>query len=171
MPLNNKVQLIGHLGADPETRRLNSGDSVCNLRIATTDRWRDKASGERKERTEWHTVVIFNDALAKVADQYLKKGSHVAIEGKLQTRTWEKDGQKHYTTEIVLQNFDGQLQMLDKKGDDDDRGGRRDDRDRGRDDRDRNYGSEKGRDGGRGGGGRTASRDMDDEIPFNMSWK
>ncbi|MBA8904897.1 single-stranded DNA-binding protein [Aminobacter ciceronei] len=112
----NKVILVGNLGADPEVRRLNNGNPVVNLRIATSESWRDKNSGERKEKTEWHQVVIFNDNLAKVAEQYLKKGAKVFIEGQLQTRKWEKDGVERYTTEIVLQNFRGELQMLDTRG-------------------------------------------------------
>lgn len=112
----NKVILVGNLGADPEIRRLNSGEPVVNLRIATSESWRDKNSGERKEKTEWHQVVIFNDNLAKVAEQYLKKGMKVYIEGQLQTRKWEKDGIERYTTEIVLQKFRGELQMLDARG-------------------------------------------------------
>ncbi len=112
----NKVILVGNLGADPEIRRLNSGEPVVNLRIATSESWRDKNSGDRKEKTEWHQVVIFNDNLAKVAEQYLKKGMKVYIEGQLQTRKWEKDGVERYTTEIVLQKFRGELQMLDSRG-------------------------------------------------------
>lgn len=115
----NRVTLIGNLGADPEIRRLQSGDPVVNLRIATSESWRDKNSGERKEKTEWHQVVIFNDGLAKVAEQYLKKGSKVYLEGALQTRKWEKDGIERYSTEVVLQKFRGELQMLDKAGGDD----------------------------------------------------
>ena len=104
-------------GADPEIRRLSSGDPVVNLRIATSESWRDKNSGERKEKTEWHNVVIFNENLAKVAEQYLKKGAKVYIEGQLQTRKWEdQSGQNRYTTEIVLQKFRGELQMLDAAG-------------------------------------------------------
>ncbi len=113
----NKCIIVGNLGADPEVRRLTSGDPVVNLRIATSESWRDKNSGERKEKTEWHQVVIFNDNLAKVAEQYLKKGMKVYVEGSLQTREWEKDGVKRYTTEIVLQKFRGELQMLDRQGD------------------------------------------------------
>jgi len=110
----NKVILVGNLGADPEIRRLNSGDPIVNLRIATSETWRDKNSGERKEKTEWHQVVIFNDQIAKVAEQYLRKGMKVYVEGSLQTRKWEKDGVERYSTEIVLQKFRGELQMLDK---------------------------------------------------------
>jgi single-strand DNA-binding protein len=109
----NKVILIGNLGADPEVRSLPSGGKVVNLRVATTDTWRDKNSGERREKTEWHRVVIFNEGLTRVAEQYLKKGSKVYLEGALQTRKWEKDGVDQYSTEVVLQNFNAQLTMLD----------------------------------------------------------
>jgi len=110
----NKVILVGNLGKDPEVRRLGSGDPVVNLRIATSETWRDKQSGERKERTEWHSVVIFNEQLAKVAEQYLRKGSKVYLEGQLQTRKWtDQSGQEKYTTEIVLQRYRGELTMLD----------------------------------------------------------
>ncbi len=113
----NKVILVGNLGADPEVRRLNSGDPVVNLRIATSETWRDKASGERREKTEWHNVVIFNDQLAKVAENYLKKGAKVYLEGQLQTRKWQdRDGNDKYTTEVVLQRYRGELQMLDSRG-------------------------------------------------------
>jgi single-strand DNA-binding protein len=112
MPSVNKAIILGHLGADPEVRRMSSGDPVVNLRVATTETWRDKQSGERQERTTWHTVVIFNEGLAKVAENYLRKGSQVYIEGQLQTRKWEKDGVDRYTTEIVLQKYRGELQML-----------------------------------------------------------
>ncbi|MDP3548385.1 MAG: single-stranded DNA-binding protein, partial [Phreatobacter sp.] len=113
----NKVILIGNLGRDPEIRRLNNGEQVCNLRLATTETWRDKASGERKERTEWHQVVIFNDNLTKVAEQYLKKGSKVYIEGQLQTRKWtDQSGVEKYSTEVVLQRFRGEMVLLDSRG-------------------------------------------------------
>src|SRR4028118_406175 len=113
----NKVILVGNLGRDPEVRRLNSGEPVVNLRIATSETWKDKGTGERKEKTEWHSVVIFNENLAKVAEQYLKKGSKVYVEGQLQTRQWEdQSGQKRYSTEVVLQKFRGELQMLDGRG-------------------------------------------------------
>ncbi|KQS55712.1 single-stranded DNA-binding protein [Brevundimonas sp. Leaf363] len=108
----NKVILIGNLGKDPEIRTLNSGDRVANLRIATSETWRDKSSGERKEKTEWHQVVIFNENIVKVAENYLKKGSTVYIEGSLQTRKYEQNGVEKYSTEIVLQRFNGQLTML-----------------------------------------------------------
>jgi len=142
----NKVILVGNLGKDPEVRRMTSGDPVVNLSIATSESWRDKASGERKEKTEWHRVVIFNKNLADVAEKYLKKGAKVYVEGQLQTRKWtDKDGAEKYSTEVVLQNFRGELTMLDG----------------------RNGGGEGG--GGRGAGEAPASfqRDeMDDEIPF-----
>ncbi|WP_375634455.1 MULTISPECIES: single-stranded DNA-binding protein [unclassified Bartonella] len=113
----NKVILIGNLGADPEIRRLNSGDQVANLRIATSESWRDRNTNERKERTEWHNIVIFNENLVKVAEQYLKKGSKIYIEGQLQTRKWQdQNGNDRYTTEVVLQKYRGELQMLDGRG-------------------------------------------------------
>jgi len=113
----NKVILVGNLGKDPEVRRLQSGDPVVNLSLATSESWRDKASGERKEKTEWHRIVIFNKNLAEVAEKYLRKGSKVYVEGALQTRKWtDKDGQEKYSTEVVLQNFRGELTMLDSKG-------------------------------------------------------
>src|SRR4051794_8036939 len=115
----NKVILVGNLGRDPDVRRLSSGDPVVNLSIATSETWRDKASGERKERTEWHRVVIFNENLAKVAEQYLRKGAKVYLEGQLQTRKYtDKDGAEKYSTEIVLQNYRGELTMLDARGGD-----------------------------------------------------
>jgi single-strand DNA-binding protein len=110
----NKVILIGNLGADPEIRHTQDGRSICNMRVATTESWRDKQSGDRRERTEWHSVVIFSEQLSKVAQQYLKKGSKVYIEGQLQTRKWQdSSGNDRYTTEVVLQNYAGQLTMLD----------------------------------------------------------
>ena len=113
----NKVILVGNLGKDPEVRRMQSGDPVVNLSLATSETWRDKASGERKEKTEWHRVVIFNKNLAEVAEKYLRKGSKVYVEGSLQTRKWtDKDGAEKYSTEVVLQNFRGELTMLDTKG-------------------------------------------------------
>jgi single-strand DNA-binding protein len=113
----NKVIIVGNLGRDPEVRRLNSGDSVCNLRIATSDTWRDKSTGEKREKTEWHQVVIFNENLVKVSENYLKKGSKVYIEGALQTRKWtDQNGVEKYSTEIVLQKYRGELQMLDSRG-------------------------------------------------------
>src|SRR5215212_11092646 len=113
----NKVILVGNLGRDPEVRRLNNGEPVVNLRLATSESWKDKASGERKEKTEWHSVVIFNENLARVAEQYLKKGSKVYIEGQLQTRKWtDQSGVDKYSTEIVLQRFRGELTILDSRG-------------------------------------------------------
>jgi single-strand DNA-binding protein len=159
----NKVILIGNLGADPETRRLGSGEPVVNLRVATSETWRDKASGERRERTEWHTVVIFNENLAKVAEQYLKKGSKVYLEGQLQTRKWQdKSGQDRYSTEIVLQRYRGELTLLDGRGEG---GGARGEvgYDRGGEG-DFGRSSPMERKGGGGGGGRMA--DLDDDIPF-----
>jgi single-strand DNA-binding protein len=172
----NKVILVGNLGADPEIRRLNSGDPVVNLRIATSESWRDKMSGERKEKTEWHSVVIFNDNLAKVAEQYLKKGMKVYLEGQLQTRKWQdQQGQDRYTTEVVLQKFRGELQMLDGRGEG---GGGQVGYDRGASNsgggsRGSDFGQsgpgDFNRGGGRqesSGGGGGYSRDLDDEIPF-----
>jgi single-strand DNA-binding protein len=167
----NKVILVGNLGADPEIRRLNSGDPVVNIRVATSETWRDKNSGERKEKTEWHNVVIFNDNLAKVAEQYLKKGMKVYVEGQLQTRKWQdQNGQDRYTTEVVLQKFRGELQMLDARGQGE--GGQVGYSGGGRDSFGQSgpgdYSSSRGSGGGgnnRGGGG-GSSRDLDDEIPF-----
>ena len=112
----NKVILVGNLGRDPEIRTLNSGDRVANLNVATSETWRDKSSGERKEKTEWHRVVIFNENLVKVAENYLKKGSKVYIEGQLATRQYEQNGVVKYSTAIVLQRFRGELTMLDGRG-------------------------------------------------------
>jgi single-strand DNA-binding protein len=160
----NKVILVGNLGKDPEIRRLNSGDPVVSFPLATSESWRDKQSGERREKTEWHNVVIFNDNLAKVAEQYLKKGAKVYIEGQLQTRQWEdQSGQKRYTTEIVLQKYRGELQMLDTRSGGSSEGEYRNGR-----------GAEFGNSGpmeraGATAGGRSGaplSQDMDDEIPF-----
>ena len=119
----NKHIIVGNLGADPESFALPSGNSVVNLRVATTDTWRDKQSGERREATEWHSVKIFNEQLGKIAMQFLKKGSQVYLEGKSKTRSYEKDGVKHYATDLVLENYNGQLTMLGSangSGDDDD---------------------------------------------------
>ena len=165
----NKVILVGNLGADPEIRRLNSGDPVVNLRIATSETWRDKNSGDRKEKTEWHNVVIFNDNLAKVAEQYLKKGMKVYVEGQLQNRKWQdQSGQDRYTTEVVLQKFRGELQMLDARGQSEGgqvgySGGRSSDFGQSGPNDDQGRGSGN-RSGGFGGG--SGPRDLDDEIPF-----
>ncbi|MCR5880035.1 single-stranded DNA-binding protein [Phenylobacterium sp. J367] len=154
----NKVILIGNLGADPEIRNLPSGERVANLRIATSETWRDRNSGERKEKTEWHRVVVFNENIVKVCEQYLRKGAKVYIEGSIQTRKWtDQSGQEKYSTEIVLQKFRGELTMLDGRGE----GG----------------GASEG--GGYSGGGFSSgprntssapredfSADLDDEIPF-----
>lgn len=153
----NKVILVGNLGADPEVRRLQSGDPVVNLRIATSESWRDKQSGERKEKTEWHSVVIFNDGLAKVAEQYLRKGAKVYVEGQLTTRKWQdQSGQDRYSTEIVLQKFRGELQMLDTRNDND-----REQRPE-RQERSSSY----DRDDIRTHGSYGNQRELDDEIPF-----
>ena len=181
----NKVILIGNLGRDPEIRTLGSGDRVANLRLATTETWRDKNSGERKEKTEWHSVVIFNDNIVKVAEQYLKKGSSVYVEGALQTRKWtDQTGAEKYSTEIVIQRFNGQLTMLGGRGENagggDETyggcygggGGRGFSRGGGGGD---DYGSGSGSGGGRGGAGGSRGgggpkesfpADLDDEIPF-----
>ena len=165
----NKVILIGNLGRDPEVRSFQNGGKVCNLRIATSESWRDKASGERKEKTEWHSVAIFQEGLVRIAEQYLKKGSKVYIEGQLQTRKWQdQSGADRYSTEVVLQGFGGTLTMLDGPGGQGGGGGGGDDYDRGGS----NYGGGSGgRSGGGGsgggyGGGSGGGSDMDDEIPF-----
>ena len=161
----NKVILVGNLGADPEVRRMPSGDPIVNLSVATSESWRDKNTSERKEKTEWHRVVIFNDQLAKVAEQYLKKGMKVYLEGALQTRKWEKDGVERYSTEVVLQKFRGELQMLDARGQGGE-GGSVGYSGGGRGSDFGQSGPNEGvsRGGSRGGGG--TSRELDDEIPF-----
>ncbi len=152
----NKVILIGNLGADPEIRRTQDGRPIANLRIATSESWRDKNSGERREKTEWHRVVIFNEGLCKIAEQYLKKGSKVYIEGALQTRKWtDQSGQEKYSTEIVLQGFNSSLTMLDGKAGG---GGSSGGGDYGDDD----FGGGKSSGGSKG----SFSQDLDDEIPF-----
>lgn len=154
----NKVILVGNLGADPEVKRMQSGDPVVNLRIATSESWRDKNSGDRREKTEWHSVVIFNDNLAKVAEQYLKKGMKVYLEGALQTRKWQdQSGQDRYSTEIVLQKFRGELQMLDTKGGNDERG-QSEQRSGGRQ---QSYGEQSG-----GSYANEYANDLDDPLPF-----
>lgn len=166
----NKVQLIGHLGADPEIRSSNGGDPIANMRIATSESWKDKQSGEKREKTEWHSIVIFG-GLAKIVEKYLKKGSKVYIEGQLQTRKWQKDGVDRYTTEIVLQNFSGNLIMLSGSGDGDN-GGDRDDRGGSRQQSSSSSGGgDFGRSSGGGGGGGGFGRGLDDDIPFEMSWR
>ena len=166
----NKVILVGNLGADPEIRRLNSGEPVVNIRIATSESWRDKNSGERKEKTEWHNVVIFNEGIAKVAEQYLKKGMKVYVEGQLQTRKWQdQTGADKYTTEVVLQRFRGELQMLDgRQGEGGQVGGYSGGGSRGSDfgQSGPNESFNRGGSAPRGGGGGGSSRELDDEIPF-----
>ena len=163
----NKVILVGNLGADPEIRRTQDGRPVANLRVATSESWKDKVTGERKERTEWHRVVIFNENLCRIAEQYLKKGSKVFIEGQLQTRKWQdQSGQDRYSTEVVLQGFRGELTLLDRAGGAG--GGAGGGGDFGED-----AGGEFGSPGpsrkvaaAAGAGGRGSRGDMDDEIPF-----
>ncbi|HVK90013.1 MAG TPA: single-stranded DNA-binding protein [Mycoplana sp.] len=168
----NKVILIGNVGADPEIRRTQDGRPIANLRIATSETWRDRNSGERREKTEWHTVVVFNEGLCKVVEQYVKKGAKLYIEGALQTRKWQdQNGNDRYSTEVVLQGFNSTLTMLDGRGEGggDRRGGSElgggnygggapsyDD-----------YGSQPSSSGGASrGGGSSFSKDMDDDIPF-----
>ena len=160
----NKVILVGNLGADPEIRNLPSGGKVVNLSVATSENWKDKNTGERREKTEWHRVVIFSEGLARVAESYLKKGSKVYLEGQLQTRKWQdQSGQDKYSTEIVLQGFNSNLTLLDGRGDGDSAGGGDNGGFRGV--RDNNNG---------GGGGRRPQASapafepggMDDDIPF-----
>jgi single-strand DNA-binding protein len=159
----NKVILVGNLGKDPEVRAMQNGSEICNLTIATSENWKDKSTGERKEKTEWHRVVIFNEGLVRVAKEYLKKGSKVYVEGQLQTRKWtNKEGQEQYSTEVVLQNYNGNLTMLDSPRD---RSGAGD-----------SYGQASGgfNQGGNAGYGgnsspqraRVAEAELDDEIPF-----
>jgi single-strand DNA-binding protein len=167
----NKVILIGNVGADPEIRRTQSGSPIANLRIATSESWRDRNSGERREKTEWHTVVVFNEGLCKVVEQYVKKGAKLYIEGALQTRKWQdQNGNDRYSTEVVLQGFNSTLTMLDGNGG----GEERQDRSGG------DYGAASGRDSRPassisqerdmfGGGG--FARDMDDDIPFAPEWR
>ena len=165
----NKVIIVGNLGRDPEVRSFQNGGKVCNLRIATSETWKDRNTGERREKTEWHSVAIFSEGLVRVAEQYLRKGSKVYIEGKLQTRKWQdQSGQDKYSTEIVLQGFDATLVMLDGRGEGGGSGGGGygGGQDSG------GYGGDYGGDygGASSGGGGSApsrpSRDMDDEIPF-----
>ena len=164
----NKVILVGNLGRDPEVRRMGSGDPVVSFSVATTESWRDKATGERKDRTEWHNVVIFNEALGKIAEQYCKKGSKIYLEGQLQTREYtDKDGNQRKTTEVVLQRYRGELTLLDSRG-----------RGEGGGEMGGGGGYERMSSGGGGGGGRapaerrpagagSSRNDMpDDDIPF-----
>jgi single-strand DNA-binding protein len=156
----NKVILVGNLGADPEVRQTQDGRPIVNLRVATSDSWRDKATGERREKTEWHRVVIFNEGLCRVAEQYLKKGSKVYLEGQLQTRKWQdQSGQDRYSTEVVLQGFNSTLTMLDGRqgaGGEERQGGGGGD-----------FGRPGPMGGGKsGGGGASFDKELDDEIPF-----
>ncbi len=160
----NKVILVGNLGRDPEVRRTQDGAAIVNLSVATSETWRDRASGERKERTEWHRVVVFNENLAKVAEQYLRKGSKIYLEGQLQTRKWtDQAGAERYTTEIVIPRFRGELTMLDGRGE----GGG------GMSGNDGGYGGDSYGGGSGSGGGSYGGKapagggaDLDDEIPF-----
>ncbi|MDC0115895.1 single-stranded DNA-binding protein [Octadecabacter sp.] len=162
----NKVMIIGNLGRDPEVRSFQNGGKVCNLRIATSETWKDKNTGERREKTEWHSVAIFQEGLVRVAEQYLRKGSTVYIEGKLQTRKWQdQSGQDKYSTEIVLQGYDGVMTMIGGRGDGGGQGGGgggyMSDQSGG------GYGGQGGGyDSGPSSGGGGGSGDMDDEIPF-----
>ncbi len=170
----NQVCLIGNLGADPEIRRTQGGNAVANFNVATTKTWRDRNTGEKREKTDWHKVVVWNEGLAKVCEQYLRKGSKVFVLGELQTRKWrDSDGKDQYVTEVVLQ-FDAKLLMLDGRGD----GGG----DRQRDDRGSSREQGRGNGGGKsrsddyanyggGGSGGNFSRDLDDDIPFEMPWR
>ncbi|MBN8528408.1 MAG: single-stranded DNA-binding protein [Caulobacterales bacterium] len=151
----NKVILVGNLGKDPEIRTLNNGDRVANLSLATSETWRDKSTGERKEKTEWHRVVIFNDNIVKVCENYLKKGSTVYVEGQLSTRKYEQNGVEKYTTEVVIQRFGGNLTML---------GGRGDGGGAGRSDDDYSSGFSTG--GANKPSGPKESYDLNDDIPF-----
>lgn len=153
----NKVILVGNLGNDPEVKTMQSGDRVANLSVATSESWKDKMSGERKERTEWHRVVVFNQNLINVCENYLKKGSKIYVEGQLETRSWEQDGQKKYTTEVVLRPYRGEITMLDAKGSGSGFASQ------GQDD----YGSSFG--GGQSqpkAASRAPANEMEDEIPF-----
>ena len=166
----NKVILIGNLGRDPEVRSFQNGGKVCNLRIATSENWKDKNTGERREKTEWHSVAIFQEGLVRIAEQYLRKGSKVYIEGQLQTRKWQdQSGQDKYSTEVVLQGYGGTLTMLDGRdgggvGAPSGGGSGYDNRQDGGYD----SGYDSGYSGGtaQGGGTPAPSRDLDDEIPF-----
>ena len=169
----NKVILVGNLGRDPESRSFQNGGKVVNLRIATSESWKDKSSGERREKTEWHSVAIFNENIGRIAEQYLRKGSKVYIEGQLQTRKWQDNaGADRYSTEVVLQGFNGQLTLLDSRdgGGGGGGGGGRDFA--GGDDggNDGGYGGGSGGGGSRGGGAPKTSTafdsDLDDDVPF-----
>jgi single-strand DNA-binding protein len=162
----NKVSLIGNLGRDPEVRSFQNGGKVCNLRVATSESWKDRNTGERREKTEWHSVVIFSEGLVRIVEQYLKKGSKIYLEGKLQTRKWQdQSGNDRYSTEVVLQGFDAKLVMLDTRqggGSGDQGGGGYG----GGSDQGSGGGSGQGGGGYGGGSGQGGGGDMDDEIPF-----
>ncbi len=161
----NKVILIGNLGRDPEIRTMQSGGRVCNLSLATSETWRDKASGERKERTEWHRVVVFNDNLVKLCESYLRKGSKIYVEGQIETRKWQdQSGQEKYSTEIVLRPFRGEINMLDTRAGGGGGGGGAGGSSSGPDDDYGGGGASYG--GGRSGGGPSSAGDIDDDIPF-----
>ncbi|MFC6637997.1 single-stranded DNA-binding protein [Sulfitobacter sp. JBTF-M27] len=166
----NKVILIGNLGRDPEVRSFQNGGKVCNLRIATSETWKDRNTGERREKTEWHTVAIFNEGLVRIAEQYLRKGSKVYIEGQLETRKWQdQSGQDRYSTEVVLRNYGGTLTMLDGRDGGGGGGGNYGGGSSGGDYGGGGYDSGSGgggHDSGPSGGGGGSSRDLDDEIPF-----
>lgn len=165
----NKVILVGNLGADPEIRRTQDGRPIANLSVATSESWRDKNSGERREKTEWHRVVIFNEGLCKIAENYLKKGSKIYLEGQLQTRKWtDQSGQDKYSTEVVLQGFNGNLTMLDGRNEGGGGGGgsRGGDYGGGGDFGGGSSGGDRGGSSGGFGGGGGSSRDLDDDIPF-----
>jgi single-strand DNA-binding protein len=148
----NKVILIGNLGADPEVRKFQNGGSVCNLRIATSENWKDKNTGERREKTEWHSVAIFSEGLTRIAEQYLRKGSKIYIEGQLETRKWQdKNGNDRYSTEVVLRNFNSSMVMLDGRSSSGGGGGN-----------DRAAGGMSEQSSSSGG----QSYEMDDDIPF-----
>jgi single-strand DNA-binding protein len=154
----NKVILVGNLGRDPEVRTFQNGGKVCNLRLATSEQWRDRNTGERREKTEWHSVAIFAEPLVRIAEQYLRKGSKVYLEGQLETRKWQdQSGQDRYTTEVVLRPYKGELTLLDSRADSGGGGGGPvEDR----------SGGGGGYGGGYGGGGAPAGGDIEDEIPF-----
>jgi single-strand DNA-binding protein len=171
----NKVMLIGNLGADPEIRTFQNGGKVCNLRIATSERWRDKNTGENREKTEWHTVAIFSEGLVRVCEQYLKKGSKVFVEGALQTRKWQdQSGNDRYSTEVVIQGFGGTLTMLDGRSAGDNAGGGQSGGYSSGGGQGGGYASGGGQGGGYGSGGgqsggqqsQPSPSDLDDEIPF-----
>ncbi len=173
----NKVIIIGNLGRDPEVRSFQNGGKVCNLTVATSENWKDKNTGERKERTEWHRVAIFNEGLVRIAEQYLRKGSKVYLEGQLQTRKWQdQSGADRYSTEVVLQGFNGTLTMLDGRdgggsgggggGGGYDSGPSGGDYGGGGGGYDSGPSGGGGGNSGGGGGGGNSSRDLDDEIPF-----